>query len=160
MEQLTKNKIKDLNRNKLYQNNPEVNKMVTQEQITLQNLINEFENKINEKENQLSVNKEKIKQSLLELQNRPLIQKNNINKMELEENKPAEGAQVKEAENGDKNNRNNNFFGTIVDVAEIMRKYAAQENALNQNNNQTSNTPENNLENNNVVKDIHDKSKN
>ena len=63
----------------LYQNNPEVNKMVTQEQITLQNLINEFENKINEKENQLSVNKEKIKQSLLELQNRPLIQKNNIN---------------------------------------------------------------------------------
>ena len=72
--------------------------------------------------------------------------------MELEENKPAEGAQVKEAENGDKNNRNNNFFGTIVDVAEIMRKYAAQENALNQNNNQTSNTPENNLENNNVVK--------
>ena len=79
MEQLTKNKIKDLNRNKLYQNNPEVNKMVTQEQITLQNLINEFENKINEKENQLSVNKEKIKQNLLELQNRPLIQKNNIN---------------------------------------------------------------------------------
>ena len=72
--------------------------------------------------------------------------------MELEENKPAEGAQVKEAENGDKNNRNNNFFGTIVDVAEIMRKYAAQENALNQNNNQTTNTPENNLENNNVVK--------
>ena len=79
MEQLTKNKIKDLNRNKLYKNNPEVNKMVTQEQITLQNLINEFENKINEKENQLSVNKDKIKQCLLELQNRPLIQKNNIN---------------------------------------------------------------------------------
>ena len=79
MEQLTKNKIKDLNRNKLYQNNPEVNKMVTQEQITLQNLINEFENKINEKESQLLENKEKIKQSLLELQNRPLIQKNNIN---------------------------------------------------------------------------------
>ena len=79
-------------------------------------------------------------------------QENEQNKMELEENKPAEGAQVKEAENGDKNNRNNNFFGTIVDVAEIMRKYAAQENALNQNNNQTSNTPENNLENNNVVK--------
>ena len=79
MEQLTKNKIKDLNRNKLYKNNPEVNKMVTQEQITLQNLINEFENKINEKENQLSINKDKIKQCLLELQNRPLIQKNNIN---------------------------------------------------------------------------------
>ena len=79
-------------------------------------------------------------------------QENEQNKMELEENKPAEGAQVKEAENGDKNNRNNNFFGTIVDVAEIMRKYAAQENALNQNNNQTPNQPENNLENNNVVK--------
>ena len=55
MEQLTKNKIKDLNRNKLYKNNPEVNKMVTQEQITLQNLINEFENKINEKENQIKI---------------------------------------------------------------------------------------------------------
>ena len=79
-------------------------------------------------------------------------QENEPNKMELEENKATEGAQAKEAENGDKNNRNNNFFGTIVDVAEIMRKYAAQENALNQNNNQTSNTPENNLENNNVVK--------
>ena len=79
MEQLTKNRIKDLNRNKLYQNNPEVNKMVTQEQITLQNLINEFENKISEKENQLMINKEKIKQCLLELQNKPLIQKNNIN---------------------------------------------------------------------------------
>ena len=46
MEQLTKNKIKDINRNKTYQNNPDINKMVTQEQITLQNLINEFENKI------------------------------------------------------------------------------------------------------------------
>ena len=77
MEQLTKNKIKDLNRNKLYQNNPEVNKMVTQEQITLQNLINEFDNKISEKENQLMTNKEKIKQYLLDKQNKPLIQKNN-----------------------------------------------------------------------------------
>ena len=77
MEQLTKNKIKDLNRNKLYQNNPEVNKMVTQEQITLQNLINEFDNKIREKENQLMANKEKIKQYLLDMQNKPLIQKNN-----------------------------------------------------------------------------------
>ena len=77
MEQLTKNKIKDLNRNKLYQNNPEVNKMVTQEQITLQNLINEFDNKISEKENQLMTNKEKIKQYLLDMQNKPLIQKNN-----------------------------------------------------------------------------------
>jgi len=77
MEQLTKNKIKDLNRNKLYQNNPEVNKMVTQEQITLQNLINEFDNKISEKENQLMTNKEKIKQYLLDMQNKPLIQNNN-----------------------------------------------------------------------------------
>ena len=79
-------------------------------------------------------------------------QENTENNMALEENKQGEEAQIKEAENLDKNNRNNNFFGTIVDVAEIMRKYAAQENALNQNNNQTSNTPENNLENNNVVK--------
>ena len=77
MEQLTKNKIKDLNRNKLYQNNPEVNKMITQEQITLQNLINEFDNKISEKENQLMTNKEKIKQYLLDMQKKPLIQKNN-----------------------------------------------------------------------------------
>ena len=77
MEQLTKNKIKDLNRNKLYQNNPEVNKMATQEQITLQNLINEFDNKIREKENQLMTNKEKIKQYLLDMKNKPLIQKNN-----------------------------------------------------------------------------------
>ena len=86
MEQLTKNRIKDLNRNKLYQNNPEVNKMVVQEQITLQNLINEFENKINEKESQLSENKEKIEQCLLELQNRPLTQKNNINNNGLNNN--------------------------------------------------------------------------
>ena len=77
MEQLTKNKIKDINRNKIYQNNPEVNKMVTQEQITLQNLINEFENKIKEKEEQLMGNKENINQCLLELQNRPIISKYN-----------------------------------------------------------------------------------
>jgi len=77
MEQLTKNKIKDINRNKIYQNNPEVNKMVTQEQITLQNLINEFENKIKEKEQQLMENKENINQCLLELQNRPIMPKRN-----------------------------------------------------------------------------------
>jgi len=77
MEQLTKNKIKDINRNKIYQNNPEINKMVTQEQITLQNLINEFENKIKEKEQQLMENKENINQCLLELQNRPIIPKGN-----------------------------------------------------------------------------------
>ena len=77
MEQLTKNKIKDINRNKIYQNNPEVNKMVTQEQITLQNLIHEFENKIKEKEEQLMGNKENINQCLLELQNRPIIPKYN-----------------------------------------------------------------------------------
>jgi hypothetical protein len=79
MEQLTKNRIKDLNRDEIYQNNPEINKMVTQEQITLQNLINEFENKINEKEHQLTINKDKIKQCLLELQSKPLIQKDNLN---------------------------------------------------------------------------------
>ena len=79
MEQLTKNRIKDLNRNKLYKNNPEINKIVTQEQITLQNLINEFENKIKEKEDQLISNKEKVNQCVLELQNRPIISKNNNN---------------------------------------------------------------------------------
>ena len=77
MEQLTKNKIKDLNRNKIYQNNPEVNKMVTQEQITLQNLINEFDNKIKETEEQLTNNRQKINQSVLELQNKPILPKNN-----------------------------------------------------------------------------------
>ena len=76
MEQLTKNKIKDINRNKTYQNNPDINKIVTQEQITLQNLINEFENKIKEKEEQLMLNREKLNQCVLELQNRPLISKN------------------------------------------------------------------------------------
>ena len=76
MEQLTKNKIKDINRNKMYQNNPDINKMVTQEQITLQNLINEFENKIKEKEEQLMLNREKINQCVLELQNRPIFSKN------------------------------------------------------------------------------------
>ena len=69
--------------------------------------------------------------------------------MELEENKATEGAQAKEAENGDKNNRNNNFFGTIVDVAEIMRKYNL-EIGNNSNVQNPSNTPgENILENNN-----------
>ena len=76
MEQLTKNKIKDINRNKTNQNNPDINKMVTQEQITLQNLINEFENKIKEKEEQLMLNQEKINQCVLELQNRPIFSKN------------------------------------------------------------------------------------
>ena len=76
MEQLTKNKIKDINRNKTYQNNPDINKMVTQEQITLQNLINEFENKIKEKEEQLMLNRDKINQCVLELQNRPIFSKN------------------------------------------------------------------------------------
>ena len=48
------------------------------------------------------------------------------NKMELEENKPQEEQINKEAENADKNNRNNNFFGTIVDINEIMKRYAPQ----------------------------------
>ena len=68
--------------------------------------------------------------------------------MALEENKQEE-AQIKEAENLDKNNRNNNFFGTIVDVAEIMRKYNL-EIGNNSNVQNPSNTPgENILENNN-----------
>ena len=45
---------------------------------------------------------------------------------ELEENKPQEEQINKEAENADKNNRNNNFFGTIVDIAEIMKRYVPQ----------------------------------
>ena len=73
MEQLLKNKIKDLNRNNLYQTNPEINKMIAQEQITLQNLINEFESKINEKDNQLISIKDKINQYLLDIKNKPLI---------------------------------------------------------------------------------------
>ena len=77
-------------------------------------------------------------------------QENNENNMALEENKQDEGAQIKEAENLDKNNRNNNFFGTIVDVAEIMRKYNLE---IGNNSNvqqNPSNTPgENILENNN-----------
>ena len=113
MEQLTKNKIKDINRNKIYQNNPEVNKMVTQEQITLQNLINEFENKIKEKEEQLMGNKENINQCLLELQNRPIIPKyNNGNNNEYNYN-----YYIKTNENNgidnfreNKNNLNDNKF--------------------------------------------------
>jgi len=73
-------------------------------------------------------------------------QENGENKMELEENKPKEEV-VKEAENVEKNNRNNNPLGTIVDIAEIMRRYTAQTPTQGQNQNQ----PENNLENNNVI---------
>ena len=77
-------------------------------------------------------------------------QENTENNMALEENKQEEEAQIKEAENLDKNNRNNNFFGTIVDVAEIMRKYNLE---IGNNSNvqqNPSNTPgENILENNN-----------
>ena len=116
MEQLTKNKIKDINRNKIYQNNPEVNKMVTQEQITLQNLINEFENKIKEKEEQLMENKENINQCLLELQNRPIIPKyNNGNNNEYNYN-----YYIKTNENNgidnfreNRNNLNDNKFEEI-----------------------------------------------
>lgn len=116
MEQLTKNKIKDINRNKIYQNNPEVNKMVTQEQITLQNLINEFENKIKEKEEQLMGNKENINQCLLELQNRPIISKyNNGNNNEYNYN-----YYIKTNENNgidnyreNRNNLNDNKFEEI-----------------------------------------------
>ena len=77
-------------------------------------------------------------------------QENVEKNMELEENKQVEGAQIKEAENADKINRNNNIFGTIVDVAEIMRKYNLE---IGNNSNvqqNPSNTPgENILENNN-----------
>ena len=71
---------------------------------------------------------------------------NGENKMELEENKQKEEV-VKEAENVEKNNRNNNFVGTIVDIAEIMRRYTAQTPTPGQNQNQA----ENNLENNNII---------
>ena len=74
-------------------------------------------------------------------------QENVEKNMELEENKQVEGAQIKEAENADKINRNNNIFGTIVDVAEIMRKYNLENNPVNPN--QTATPGENNLETNN-----------
>ena len=74
-------------------------------------------------------------------------QENVEKNMELEENKQVEGAQIKEAENTDKINRNNNIFGTIVDVAEIMRKYNLENNPVNPN--QTATPGENNLETNN-----------
>ena len=74
-------------------------------------------------------------------------QENVEKNMELEENKQVEGAQIKEAENADKINRNNNIFGTIVDVAEIMRKYNLENNPVNPN--QTTTPGENNLETNN-----------
>ena len=129
MEQLTKNKIKDLNRDKLYKNNPEVNKMVTQEQITLQNLINEFENKINEKENQLINIKEKIKQYLLELQNRPLIQKNNINNNGINNNY---NYNYYIRQDNSNNNGNNN-------IPEILKYNMANRNKLNNINNNARN---------------------
>jgi hypothetical protein len=128
MEQLTKNRIKDLNRNKIYHNNPEVNKMVTQEQITLQNLINEFENKINEKENQLTENKEKIKQCLLEIQNKPLIQKNYINNNGLNNNYNYNYYLTKDNNNGNNNisealNYNvNNNKNKLTDFRNINKK--------------------------------------
>ena len=50
-------------------------------------------------------------------------------------------------EHTDKINRNNNIFGTIVDVAEIMRKYNLENNPVNPN--QTATPGENNLETNN-----------
>ena len=74
-------------------------------------------------------------------------QENVEKNMELEENKQTEGAQIKEAENADKINRNNNIFGTIADVAEIMRKYNLENNPVNPN--QTATPGENNLETNN-----------
>ena len=43
----------------------------------MQNLINEFDNKIKETEEQLTSNRQKINQSVLELQNKPILPKNN-----------------------------------------------------------------------------------
>ena len=129
MEQLTKNKIKDLNRDKLYKNNPEVNKMVTQEQITLQNLINEFENKINEKENQLNNIKDQIKQYLLELQNRSLIQKNNNNNNGLNNNY---NYNYYLRQDNNTNNGNNN-------IPEIIKYNMANRNKINNINNNARN---------------------
>ena len=45
------------------------------------------------------------------------------NKMDLEDNKLIEGEKPKEAENEDKNNKNNNIFGPIINIQEILDKY-------------------------------------
>ena len=117
MEQLTKNRIKDLSRNKIYQNNPEINKMVTQEQITLQNLINEFNNKIHEKDEQLIANKEKINQCVLELQNKPLISTNN-NGINNEYNYKY---YIKTNENNGINNNHNNKYDETNNFNELNK---------------------------------------
>ena len=117
MEQLTKNRIKDLSRNKIYQNNPEINKMVTQEQITLQNLINEFNNKIHEKDEQLISNKEKINQCVLELQNKPLISTNN-NGINNEYNYKY---YIKTNENNGINNNHNNKYDETNNFNELNK---------------------------------------
>ena len=72
-----------------------------------------------------SVNKGETSNKKKKVENQENIQ-NPENKMELEENKPQEPTANKEAENEDKNNRNNNLYGTIVDVAEIMKRYPQQ----------------------------------
>ena len=149
MEQLTKNRIKDLNRNKIYHNNPEVNKMVTQEQITLQNLINEFENKINEKENQLTENKEKIKQCLLEIQNKPLIQKNYINNNGLNNNYNYNYYLTKDNNNGNNNisealNYNvNNNKNKLTDFRNINKKMVSLQSLPSYNNEIYNKKPDN-----------------
>ena len=117
MEQLTKNRVKDLSRNKIYQNNPEINKMVTQEQITLQNLINEFNNKIHEKDEQLISNKEKINQCVLELQNKPLISINN-NGINNEYNYKY---YIKTNENNGINNNHNNKYDETNNFNELNK---------------------------------------
>ena len=73
------------------------------------------------------------------------------NKMDLEENKPGENQQINEAENADKNNKNNNFYGTIVDVAEIIRRYTIQEPANIQTPTAVPNPQENIGDNNKIV---------
>ena len=74
-----------------------------------------------------SVNKGETSNKKKKVENQENIQ-NPENKMELEENKPQEPTANKEAENEDKNNRNNNLFGTIVDGAAIMQRYQKQAN--------------------------------
>ena len=85
-------------------------------------------------------------------------QENVDNKMEMEEIKVVEGAQPNEAENQDRKNRNNNIYGTIVDVAEIMKKYnttitpitISQENNLENANNNGPTSNVNNANNFNI----------
>ena len=61
-----------------------------------------------------------IKKKKVENQENP---ENPEKNMELEENKPLDGEQVKGAENENKIDKNNNIFGPIVNIQEILNKY-------------------------------------